>query len=276
MTQLSESIEQIETVGYTHLKGVYDKSTMEEALRRIKAQFEATKDSQSDHVPFLNIGQPTVYNLQNKDMFFLEILFGSGLVEGILKRFLNDEWFKQIPKEDPSYVIRSYISRSTNTVTPMHIDSFIPYLGERPYIMQYAIILEAQNEKNGATVVVPKTHKSGEYATQESFADAISIESEVGDVVMWDSRLWHGTTANNTDGTRWSIIATFCRWWMKQHWNIPMNLPQEIYEQLTDSQKAVMGFCSMSHNDETEGIDLKCGYDSLKPRVDDYRRSLIS
>jgi hypothetical protein len=51
---------------------------------------------------------------------------------------------------------------------------------------------------------------------------------------------------------------------------------QEIYEQLTDSQEAVMGFCSMSHNDETEGIDLKCGYDSLKPRVDDYPRSLIS
>jgi hypothetical protein len=201
---------------------------MAEALRRVQETYESTKDQQSEHVPFLNIGQPTVYNLQNKDAFFLELLFEGRGVDGVLKHFLNDEWFKQMPKEDPNYVLRSYIAGSTNNVTPMHIDSFIPYLGPRPYIMQYAIILEKQTKENGAAVVVPRSHMSGEYATQEAFDDAISIESEVGDIVLWDSRPWHGTTANTTDSTRWSIIVTLCRCWMKQHWNIPMNLSQEI------------------------------------------------
>jgi len=49
----------------------------------------------------------------------------------------------------------------------------------------------------------------------------------------------------------------------KQMFKTTENLPQEIYERLTDSQKAVLGFCSIPDNNESEGIDMKRGYDSL-------------
>ena len=185
--------------------------------------------------------------------------------------FLNDRWFKQIPQDQPNYTLRSFIARSSNNLLPMHIDSFLPYEGPHVFIMQYSIILQDQNTENGCTVVVPRSHLVGEYATQESFNDAVPIESEAGDVVIWDSRLWHGTRENSTEDMRWAIIATWCRWWLKQHWNIPQNLPQEIYSQLSDSQKAVLGYCTISPNDEAHGIDLKRGYDSLLPDVRDYR-----
>ena len=99
----------------------------------------------------------------------------------------------------------------------------------------------------------------------------VYVNLEAGDVVIWDSRLWHGTRENSTESKRWAIVATCCRWWLKQHWNIPQNLPQEIYAQLSDSQKAVLGFCSISPNDESDGIDLKRDYDSLLPDVRGYR-----
>ena len=137
--------------------------------------------------------------------------------------------------------------------------------------MQYTILLEDQDEANGCTVVVPRSHLSGEYTTREAFKNAIALEANAGDVIAWDSRLWHGTTENKTSGTRWAIIATFCRWWMKQHFNVIQSLPQGIYEKLSDSQKAVLGFCSIPHLNEREGIDLKRGYDSLLPDVRGYR-----
>ena len=59
------------------------------------------------------------------------------------------------------------------------------------------------------------------------------------------------------------LIATFARWWIKQLFNITGTLPQSIYGRLTDQQKAVMGFCSIPHDDERSGINLKQGYDSL-------------
>ena len=269
---VSEYVQQLETVGYCRIPAVYSKERMQDALERVDRYYSASKDGISEKVPFLNIGQPTLYNLQNKDAFFLELLFEPKMIEEILVHFLNDQWFKQIPQSDPNYILRSFIARSSNTQLPMHLDSFIPYLGSHVFIMQYSIILQAQSEENGCTVVVPGSHHSGEYTTQEAFVDAVPIESEVGDVVMWDSRLWHGTTENRSDATRWAIVATFCRWWLKQHWQTTRSMPQEIFDTLAPREKAVLGFCSIPHFDESAGIDLKSSYEDLPPSVRDFDR----
>lgn len=271
MLTFEEAVGQVKRDGYCLLRAVYDKATMKEAREKVEWWNERCKDSVSDDVPYLNVNQLSLYSPHVKDVFFLRLLFEPQIVEDILIHFMNDRWFKQIPADKPNYILRSLVARSTNKITPMHIDSFIPYLSEHVLIMQYSIILEDQTTDNGCTVVVPGSHLSGEYTTQEAFKDAVPIESEAGDVVMWDSRLWHGTPENHTEGTRWALIATFCRWWIKQHFNTTQTLPQEIYEQLSDSQKAVLGFCSIPHRDETEGIDLKRGYGSLLPDVRGYR-----
>jgi len=271
MPELNEVISEIEERGYCRLPEVYDPALAREALNRVRPWYEQSRESCSKNVPFLNIDQPTVYNLQNKDFFFLNMLFQATILQDVLVHFLNDRWFRQIPQDQPNYLLRSFIARSSNRQLPMHLDSFVPYLGKHVIIMQLSIVLEDQSAENGCTVVVPGSHLSGQYTTQEAFREAVPIESKAGDVVIWDSRLWHGTTENRSGGTRWAIVATFCRWWMKQHWNITQNLPQEVYEQLTDSQRAILGFCSIPARDETTGIDLKCGYESLLPRVEGYR-----
>ena len=53
-------------------------------------------------------------------------------------------------------------------------------------------------------------------------------------------------------------------------------MPQEIYSQLTPEQRAVMGFCSVPFVDESEGIDMKQGYDSLAEDVVEYRHAPAS
>jgi len=57
--------------------------------------------------------------------------------------------------------------------------------------------------------------------------------------------------------------------------NITQSLPQEFYERLTDSQKEVLGYCSIPNYDETQGIDMKCGYDLSLPHSKDYYQPLI-
>lgn len=268
---VNNAIKQIQEVGYCRIANALEPSVVDEALKRVKKDYAHYESLTSDDIPFLNIGQPTLYNLQNKDLYYLRLLFDLKNIEQILIHFLNDRWFKQIPQDEPNYILRSFITRSSNTQMPLHIDSFVPYLGNHVFVMQFSIVLQDQTTENGCTVVVPRSHVGGEYATQDVFEQAVPIESKAGDIVMWDSRLWHGTTANESDNTRWAIIATFCRWWMKQHWNMPRKLPQEIYEQLSNSDKAILGFCSISNDDESEGIDLKRGYESLAGNVSTYQ-----
>ena len=270
---IKKYIRQIKDEGYCLIPGVYDQETVGTLLALCLKTYDETRDAISREVPYLNSNQPNIYNLQNKDFFFLEALFLSKEVEALLSHFLNDKWYKPIPQDKPNYILRSFGARSSNSALPLHIDSFIPYKGKEVIAMQFAIVLEDQTKENGSTIVIPGSHKSGRYAGQEAVEDAVGVEPKAGDIVMWDSRLWHGTTANITTSTRWAIIATFTRWWIKQHFNITDNLPQKTYERLSDEQKAVLGFCSIPWNTEYEGIDLKRGYEKLLTDVSEDRKS---
>jgi ectoine hydroxylase-related dioxygenase (phytanoyl-CoA dioxygenase family) len=272
---LEKYISDFQRDGYCVLPQVYNAPEVKAALATVRELQIQCEGQVSDAVPYLNQNQPVIYNLQNKSLPLLQMLFNSPDIEKILVHFLNDVWYKAIPSGIPNYQIRSYMARSSAGALPLHLDSFVPYIGDFVYSMQTSIILEDMGPANGCTIVVPGTHQTGQYAEQDALKDAIPIEAKAGDVLIWDSRLWHGTTANSTSGTRWSLICTYSRWWLKQAFNIVQNLPQEIYRELSDKQKSVLGFCSVPYNHEGEGIDLKRGFESLQPDVSAYRRGFL-
>ena len=268
---MQESIDKLERDGYCVLPGAFPVEQAEE-LRELTARwFADTVSQQSGRMPFLNKDQPMVYNLQAKDRRYLDILFEATEVHAVLKHFLNDAWFRPIPAEDPNYILRSYLARSSAHRMPIHIDSFVPYGGSFVFIMQAAFVLQDQTTENGCTVVIPGSHLRGEYAPQD-FDAAKPLETKAGDIVLWDSRVWHGALENRTEESRWSLVATFQRWWLKQAFDIPGNMPQELYDTLTPSQKALLGFCSVPYDSERDGIDMKRGYEHLPERVADYRK----
>jgi hypothetical protein len=261
----------LEEHGYCVLPDHFDPAVATGLRELTDRLFAETGPELSDRMPFLNRDQPMVYNLQSKDRRYLDLLFGVPVVQEVLQHFLDDEWFRTIPTGDPNYILRSYLARSSAHRMPIHIDSFVPYGGSHVFVMQAAFILEDQDEANGCTVVVPGSHRLERWAEQD-YEAAVPIPSKAGDVVMWDSRVHHGALENTSGRTRWSLVATFQRWWLKQAFDIPANLPQHVYETLTESQKAILGFCSVPYDTEFDGIDMKRGYGHLPERVDDQRR----
>jgi ectoine hydroxylase-related dioxygenase (phytanoyl-CoA dioxygenase family) len=257
----TQSIENLKTLGYTKISQAIDKWEVDYLLVLVQKYYEESKDKVSKDVPRLNNNQPNIYNLQNKDINFVDILLKNETLEEILKYFLNDKWYKQIPPDQPNYILRHLGARSSNEALPLHIDSFIPYKGGEVMAIQVAIMLEDSSIKNGCTLVVPGTHQSGAYADKNFLDKAIPLEAKAGDILIWDSRLWHGTTGNDSKGTRWAIISTFTRWFIKQMFNIPEALPEEIKKQLSPKEKSILGFSSISYNTEFEGIEMKKGYE---------------
>jgi len=145
-----------------------------------------------------------------------------------------------------------------------HVDSYIPYQGKYPVIMQVFFSLEQQTEENGCTYVIPGSHRSGEYPDQEiDYDDARRILSAPGDVVVWDSRIWHGAEENRTADSRWGLIATLMRWWIKPRLDATRNISRAYYASLSDEEKALLGFCSIPPHDPTTRIKTRIGYDDL-------------
>jgi hypothetical protein len=262
---MERAIHEIDKQGYAKIPNLYRADDIKKASDLVVRWNKYTEPSLAAP-PSLNVGHENVYNLQNKDIFFIKLVLSNRLLEGILIHYLNDRWFKQIPAEDPNYILRGLVARSSHHAMPLHIDSFMPYLSPFVYSLQFSIVLEDQTEANGCTIVVPGSHLSGQYAPQSALKDAVPIPSKAGDVVIWDSRLWHATTANTTGNTRWAIIASFVRWWIKQSSDVTRGLPSEFYAQLSDKEKAILGFCSMPPVSEFQRIETKVGYADL-PRV---------
>ena len=256
-------LEQIKKDGYCVLPQVLSQNQVNNFLTKIKELYKETKDKICQDTPYLNTNQPNVYNLQNKDINFIKLLFDNKEIEHILIKHLNDKWYKQIPQDQPNYILRSFGARSSNSALPLHIDSFIPYQGEEIIAMQMVIVLEDMSIENGCTVVIPGSHQIGKYADNTKFNDAAPLLLKAGDIAIWDSRIWHGTTNNKTKDTRWTIIATFTRWWIKQHFDITKALPEEIKNQLSQKEKSILGFASVPYLSEYEGIEMKKGYNEL-------------
>ena len=100
----------------------------------------------------------------------------------------------------------------------LHVD----YNGPAPTESRYAVanslwMLVDFTKKNGATRVIPGSHLSGETpkdALDDPTAlhpDEVLLLGSAGTVVVWNSHLWHGTTANHSKHSRHSLTSFFCR-----------------------------------------------------------------
>ena len=135
--------------------------------------------------------------------------------------------------------------------------------------MQWLFVLDKFDEQNGCSVLVPGSHQSGRY-TDRNLENLTPVIANPGDVIMWDSRLWHGSMENISKKSRWALIATLGMWFLKPSMDIVKSMPQSIYKELTDEQKVLMGFCSIPPKNEFERNNTKTGFESLKKNVSDY------
>jgi ectoine hydroxylase-related dioxygenase (phytanoyl-CoA dioxygenase family) len=78
-------------------------------------------------------------------------------------------------------------------------------------------LLDDFTTENGATRLVPGTHRAGRLP-QDALADPtarhpaeILITGKAGDVVVMNTHLWHGGTANRTDKPRRALHSFYCR-----------------------------------------------------------------
>lgn len=253
---------EIQKQGYTRCEGVFNAEEVADLLLRVKTLQNTFSPPDVSSVPKLNQGHSIVYSVETKDIEIFRALIGKQEVVDVLKFFLNDQWYTQIPKDDPNFILRAMIARTGGPQTlPLHIDSFIPSSGHLPFVMQVSVVLETQTIENGCTFCVPGSHLWDRYADNNiDMKDIVPLVANAGDVVVWDSRLFHGAYPNLTEHTRWSLVATFTRWWIKQNYQTLRSMRQDVMTTLSTTERAILGFYCDPPLNEYERIDIKSGY----------------
>ena len=108
-------------------------------------------------------------------------------------------------------------------------------------------LLDDFTAENGATRVVPGTHRSGDvpaHAVADPLAphpDEIQLLAPAGTVVVFNSHLWHGGTTNHSGQPRRAVHSYFTRRAQPQQLDQREYLRHSTYERLSPAARWIIG-----------------------------------
>ncbi len=123
-------------------------------------------------------------------------------------------------------------------------------------------------EDNGATLVVPGSHRSARQPDQSvpHRIETVAGVGPAGTALIFDGRLWHAAGRNTTNVTRYGITSTFCGPQFRQLENYTRGLRPEVFERASPLLLSRLGFNAWSTYGHTGDPDLavsRSGNDTL-------------
>ncbi|MDE0297228.1 MAG: phytanoyl-CoA dioxygenase family protein [Candidatus Poribacteria bacterium] len=116
-----------------------------------------------------------------------------------------------------------------------------------PLVANSVWLLDDFTLENGATRCVPGSHlrlKGGPEADVK-YDDEVQVCGSKGSVLIVNGALWHGSSANHTDGDRVGLLGFFCRAFMKPQQDHLKLASDEVVSRATPVLTRLLGFDSM-------------------------------
>jgi len=114
-----------------------------------------------------------------------------------------------------------------------------------PLMLQQIILLDDFTLENGATFLLSGSHLSSEKPDSDMFyANASRALGKRGDVIIFDSNLWHAAGINQTDIERRALTINFTKPFMKQQLDYCRAIGYEKVSSMPDNLKQILGYFS--------------------------------
>lgn len=97
-------------------------------------------------------------------------------------------------------------------------------------------------EENGATRVVPRSHRHAGFAEDFTIADTLPAEMTRGSVLLFTGKTVHGAGANRSKSTRIGLNIDYCVGWVRQEENQYLTVPIEKARTLPEGLRNLMGY----------------------------------
>ena len=104
--------------------------------------------------------------------------------------------------------------------------------------------LDDFTEQNGATRVVPGSHKRKATIPNLDHRDPVQAYMPKGSVLFYLGSTRHGGGANRSNTPRAGLINTYSLGWLRQEENQYLNVPREVAEAYPEHIQRLMGYCS--------------------------------
>jgi len=231
---VAEHLAAIDRDGFTIVHDVFDATyaaSVIEALERIEAEQSIRPHANS----FEGAATWRIYNLLAHGPLFERMPVESrvlAVVDGVL---------------DAGCLVSSLSSIAIapgERAQPLHADDQVMPI-PRPHAATVCNTMWALTdftEANGATRLVPGSHKADHAPAYGTHYDSIPAEMPAGSVLVWHGSLWHGGGANTTDRRRYGVAMNYCAGWIRQQENQQLGLPLERVATFPPRLRELCGF----------------------------------
>lgn len=265
MNNYKKEIMNIKERGYTCLQNVVSEKQCDYLVQLLEENYEKfhkqyVTHRETNHKLNHHTNEKLVYNLHNKNLAFCNLINLPEVLK-IVQASLQEGSYKN---SEP-YNLIQLTGRSPlpgKGGQQLHSDSRFPSI---PYAMMMVVVIPLQDmtKENGATRLVPFSHKSIEFPEDgKRYEDEITIEARKGSALIYNASLWHGGSMNHTSNSRWSVLLTYARWWVKPRFDLVNNTPKDIYDMLSQEQLNLLGFRSTPPLDEFSRLSGRSDFPS--------------
>ena len=217
---LASHAERIDRDGYTILEGVIEpelRDALTDDLVRLERFYGVTPSDNG----FEGTKTVRIYNLLALGKLYEGIPVHTNVlpvVEGVL---------------DDGCLVSSLSSIAIDpgeSAQPIHADDqLIPLTKPHvPTVCNTMWALTDFTEANGATRIIPGSHRRDRSPDFGAPYDSIAAEMPAGSVLVWHGSLWHGGGANTSSEHRVGVAMNYCAGWIRQQENQQLGIPRDV------------------------------------------------
>ncbi|CAM3077367.1 phytanoyl-CoA dioxygenase [Mycobacterium intermedium] len=123
-----------------------------------------------------------------------------------------------------------------------HDDGFYPIARPREPLAAATIwAIDDFTADNGATVVVPGSHRWGQGRPGPD-DPAVPVVMPAGSCVFFVGTLWHGGGANTTTHGRLAVTAQYCQPWLRPMEAYTLSISKDIARAVSDDLRRMLGY----------------------------------
>lgn len=125
-------------------------------------------------------------------------------------------------------------------------------------------------ERNGATRIIPGSHKEPAPPPYGASYPTKPAEMPAGSIMLFDSQLWHSGGANRSQDRRFALSCYYCAGWVRQQENLLLGIPQSQAKKFPRRLQELCGYSvykgQYGHLDNRDPIEL-LGRERARPMV---------
>jgi ectoine hydroxylase-related dioxygenase (phytanoyl-CoA dioxygenase family) len=242
---LDVHIQRIELDGFTVVPGLLTPEECDEARRELERLLAAERDLPgAPHGPH----GAQVYMLMNKARVF-ERVYRIPALLALVRHFLGEDAVLSSVQAHivfpgaPAQRLHSDGSLTGPNRPPAAADA-----GRRivSHVLGFnvAFCISDFTSENGATRVVPGSHRVADIAVPQTAPNERTVEADRGSAVVFNICTWHGASAHRGQETRYAVMTPWRRRWLRPEADLPRAVAPEVVERAGDDGRILFGFAA--------------------------------